>query len=153
PAYTGGVFVATTDLNGDGIDDILTTPQSGAQAFVKEWSGLDQSLLAGFLAFDPSFVGGTTIGADPLSLGSSFPPDPARGVPNLSFSRPQPNPTNSVMTLTAKPSAGANEPATFDTSRTYDFNIATTSLINPTPDIRYAARFGVPDAAGNQDVL
>ena len=64
PTYLGGVFVAATDLNGDGFDDVITTPQSGAQAFVKEWSGLDQGLLAGFLAFDPSFVGGTTMATD-----------------------------------------------------------------------------------------
>ena len=52
PHYTGGVNVATADLDGDGIDEIITAPASAGGPHVKVWSGdgelLEQWMAPGF---------------------------------------------------------------------------------------------------------
>ena len=45
PAYTGGVYVAAGDVNGDGHADVITGTDSGAGPHVKVFSGADGSLL------------------------------------------------------------------------------------------------------------
>ena len=59
-SYRGGVRVATGDLNGDGIDEIITAPGRGHSPQVKVF---DQSgnLLVSFLAFGRKFVGGVDV--------------------------------------------------------------------------------------------
>lgn len=73
PSYTGGVFVAADDVNGDERPDIIVATNSGGAPYVKVINGtkLDQveadgqisnsALLAGFYAFDPSFRGGVSL--------------------------------------------------------------------------------------------
>jgi hypothetical protein len=61
PSFTGGVFVASGDVNGDGWYDLITAPDTGGSSNVKVFSGADGSLLMSFLAFGPSFTGGVRL--------------------------------------------------------------------------------------------
>jgi len=63
PAYTGGVRVATGDVNDDGYPDIITATGPGGAANLKVFSGRDLALLASFYAYDPAFTGGFTVAA------------------------------------------------------------------------------------------
>ena len=58
--YTGGVFVGTADLDGDGDDEILVSADAGAAPHVKAFGTSDEALLS-FLAYDESFRGGVRI--------------------------------------------------------------------------------------------
>ena len=62
PAYTGGVRVASGDVNDDGIDDLVTGSGTGS-SHVKVFSGVDNAELRSFLAFDPAFTGGVYVAA------------------------------------------------------------------------------------------
>jgi hypothetical protein len=77
-SFTGGVFVATGDVNGDGRVDIITTPGSGRSAEVKVWKNriglassnvdpIGNTPLKTFLAFTSSFKGGATVAAGDLT--------------------------------------------------------------------------------------
>jgi hypothetical protein len=63
PNFTGGVRVATADVNGDGTPDIITAPGRGTAGIVKIFDGQDQRLLGQFAPFGPRFRGGITISA------------------------------------------------------------------------------------------
>ncbi len=60
-SFTGGVFVASTDVNHDGRDDLIVSADAGADPHVKVFSGLDGSLLKSFYAYDPGFAGGVRV--------------------------------------------------------------------------------------------
>jgi streptogramin lyase len=63
--FTGGVFIACADVNGDGRADIITGPDAGGGPEVKVISGKTQALLYDFFAFSSSFTGGVRVaGAD-----------------------------------------------------------------------------------------
>jgi hypothetical protein len=65
PSYSGGVFVGSGDVNGDGLDDIITGTDTGVTAHVKVFSGLDNSELRSFFAYGALFTGGVRVaGAD-----------------------------------------------------------------------------------------
>ncbi|MEY2418267.1 MAG: trimeric autotransporter adhesin [Actinomycetota bacterium] len=49
PTYTGGVNVATVDVDGDGVDEIVTVPASPGGPHVRVWSG-DGHLLEEWMA-------------------------------------------------------------------------------------------------------
>jgi uncharacterized membrane protein len=77
-SFTGGVFVATGDVNGDGRLDIITTPGSGRAAEVKVFRNRDglsdsdtkpflKTPIADFYAFGTTFKGGATVAADDLT--------------------------------------------------------------------------------------
>ena len=59
--FTGGVFVAAGDLNGDGHADIVTGADAGGGPHVRAFSGLDGSELASFYAYESSFSGGVRV--------------------------------------------------------------------------------------------
>jgi hypothetical protein len=61
--FTGGVYVAVGDVNGDGADDIVTGTGNGGGALVKVFNGPDGALLQSFYAYDEAFRGGTTVAA------------------------------------------------------------------------------------------
>jgi hypothetical protein len=61
PQFTGGVFVAGGDVNGDGFDDIITGAGPGAGPHVKVFSGRTSAELASFFAYDASFSGGVRV--------------------------------------------------------------------------------------------
>jgi hypothetical protein len=63
PAFTGGVFVAAGDINGDGLDDIITGADAGGPAHVKALSGATGETLRSFFAYDASFTGGVRVAA------------------------------------------------------------------------------------------
>lgn len=59
PSFTGGVDVATGDVDGDGIDEVITGTQSGApHVRILDKSGVDKG---GFYAYSPSFTGGVNV--------------------------------------------------------------------------------------------
>jgi hypothetical protein len=61
--FTGGVFVAAGDVNGDGYPDIITGAGFGGAPEVKVFSGKDGSLLYDFMAYSPHFLGGVRVAA------------------------------------------------------------------------------------------
>jgi hypothetical protein len=64
PAFTGGVRVATGDLNGDGIDDIIVAAGPGGGPIVSIFDGSTGAFIMSFFAYDPSFTGGVYVAAD-----------------------------------------------------------------------------------------
>src|SRR5262249_40123812 len=61
PAFLGGVSVAAGDVNGDGLDDIITGAGPGGGPHVKAFSGKDGSLLTSFFAYSSIFFGGVNV--------------------------------------------------------------------------------------------
>ncbi len=62
-SFTGGVRVATGDVNGDGVDDLLTASGPGRVGEVRVFDGRDGDLLFGLAAFESSFTGGVYVSA------------------------------------------------------------------------------------------
>ena len=62
-AYTGGVRVALGDINGDGIDELITGTGIGGGPHIKVWNlqGGQPVEVASFFAFEPTFMGGVYI--------------------------------------------------------------------------------------------
>ena len=69
-AFTGGVFVAAGDMNGDGRADIVTSPGAGGgphvRAFLIDNAG-NFTPFAEFLAYTPAFTGGLFVAAGDVS--------------------------------------------------------------------------------------
>lgn len=61
PGFTGGVRVATGDVNNDGTLDIITSPGPGGGPHVRSYSGRDNSHIRDFVAYHPDFTGGVFI--------------------------------------------------------------------------------------------
>ncbi len=61
PAFCGGVRVATGDLNGDGIPDIVTAAGSGGGPHVRMYNGADYSDLGSFFAYEPTLRDGVYV--------------------------------------------------------------------------------------------
>jgi autotransporter-associated beta strand protein len=61
--FSGGVQVATGDVNGDGIDDIITGAGPGGGPHVKVFSGANLALLDSFFAYGTNFTGGVFVAA------------------------------------------------------------------------------------------
>jgi Ca2+-binding RTX toxin-like protein len=64
PNFTGGVFVAAGDLDGDGRADIVTGADAGAAGgHVKIFDGLTLAETRSLFAYDPGFLGGVRVAA------------------------------------------------------------------------------------------
>lgn len=61
--FTGGVTVATGDVNGDGTPDLITGVASGAAPRVKVFDGITGNQVLTFLAFASNFTGGIFVAA------------------------------------------------------------------------------------------
>lgn len=66
PTFAGGVFVAAGDMNGDGVDDIITGAGAGAEPHVKVFDGVSQEPLASFFPYGASFAGGVRVASGDL---------------------------------------------------------------------------------------
>jgi Domain of unknown function (DUF4394)/Bacterial Ig domain/FG-GAP-like repeat/FG-GAP repeat len=62
-AFHGGVAVATGDVNGDGIEDIIVGAGPGGGPQVRVLSGANLAQIHSFMAFDPAFTGGVNVAA------------------------------------------------------------------------------------------
>ncbi len=63
PAFTGGVRVATGDVTGDGVADVITAPGPGGGPDVRVFDGATGALVREWLAYDPAFRGGVNVAA------------------------------------------------------------------------------------------
>jgi hypothetical protein len=61
-AFRGGVTVATADVIGAGLADIITGTQAGGGPHVKAFDHNSLATLRSFLAYDPTFLGGVFVG-------------------------------------------------------------------------------------------
>jgi len=61
PRFSGGVRVATGDVNGDGVPDIITAPGPGGGPEVRVFDGVSGALVMDFMAYSPSFTGGVNV--------------------------------------------------------------------------------------------
>ena len=62
PSFTGGVSVAAMDVNGDGLDEILTGAGPGGGPHVKVFDGITLLSTSGFYAVEDAFRGGVLVG-------------------------------------------------------------------------------------------
>ena len=65
--FAGGVTVATGDITGDGIDDIVVGAGPGAGPRVSLYDGADGHLINTFFAFASGFQGGVTVAAGDIN--------------------------------------------------------------------------------------
>jgi hypothetical protein len=66
--FSGGVYVASADVNGDGFADIITGPGPGGPPLVNVFSGFNSALIGSFYAYPPSFLGGVRVAAADYGL-------------------------------------------------------------------------------------
>jgi hypothetical protein len=67
PGFTGGVYVAAGDVNGDGYPDIVTGAGTGGGPHVQAFSGASGATIASFFAYAPGFLGGVRVATADLS--------------------------------------------------------------------------------------
>jgi beta-lactamase superfamily II metal-dependent hydrolase len=60
--FTGGAFVATGDVDGDAVDEIITGADAGGGPHVKVFEK-NGKVIQSFFAYNPSFRGGVRVGA------------------------------------------------------------------------------------------
>lgn len=70
--FTGGVTIASADINNDGYDDIMVGAGPGGGPRVTVFSGLNGSILQDFFAFEPTFTGGVNLAAGLIDGDSNY---------------------------------------------------------------------------------
>ena len=64
--FAGAIRVASADVTGDGVEDIIAAAGPGGGPHVKVFDGATGTEIASFFAFDPFFSGGLTVAAGDL---------------------------------------------------------------------------------------
>lgn len=72
PYFSSGIYVASGDVNGDGYSDIITGAGAGGGPHVQVFSGLDNSVLATYFAYVPTFTGGISVASGDLDADGYF---------------------------------------------------------------------------------
>jgi hypothetical protein len=67
PAFRGGVSVATADVTGDGVQDVITGAGPGGGPHVRVFDGRTGALVREFFAYDPAFRGGVQVAAGDMN--------------------------------------------------------------------------------------
>jgi hypothetical protein len=62
-SFAGGVRVATGDVNGDGVEDIICAAGPGGTSHIRVFSGVNLAQIHSFIAYDPNFTGGAFVAA------------------------------------------------------------------------------------------
>lgn len=62
-AFTGGVYVATGDVDGNGAVDIITGAGRGGGPHVKAFDGITGTVISSFMAYNSAFRGGVSVAA------------------------------------------------------------------------------------------
>jgi hypothetical protein len=70
--FTGGVTLASADINNDGYDDMLVGAGPGGGPRVTVFSGLNGAILLDFFAFEPTFTGGVNLAAGLIDGDSNY---------------------------------------------------------------------------------
>ena len=70
--FSGGVTVASADIDGDLYADILVGAGPGGGPRIKVFSGKNLTVLRDFFAFEPTFSGGVTIATGLINAGSQI---------------------------------------------------------------------------------
>lgn len=65
--FNGGVYVTAEDLDGDGIDEIVTGAGAGGASHVVAFDGETLDRLYSSFAFEPTFAGGVRVAAADLN--------------------------------------------------------------------------------------
>ena len=65
--FTGGVNVASGDINGDGIDDVVTVAEQMGGPHVRAFDGKSGAELGNFFAFEEEFQGGVNLAVGDLN--------------------------------------------------------------------------------------
>ena len=72
PDFTGGVTVATADINGDHVFDVVTGAGAGGGPHVKVFDGATNNLISSWFAYPVDFTGGVFVGMGDISNDGSF---------------------------------------------------------------------------------
>ncbi|MFO0810521.1 MAG: hypothetical protein U0746_17990 [Gemmataceae bacterium] len=65
--FRGGVRVATADVTGDGVPDVITAPGPGGGPHVKVFDGTTFAVVREFFAYDARFTGGVFVAASQIN--------------------------------------------------------------------------------------